>query len=86
MLSPGATAGLEVYLYNYHRYQHHGFTLRVSMRMVFIRGSSMASEQFAIDVNETKLWSTSKAISAQSDLVDYERGLRTRACKSVRGL
>ena len=42
--------------------------------MVFILGSSMTSEQF--DVIENKLWSTSKVISAQSDLVDYERGLR----------
>ena len=28
------------------------------------------------DVNKMKLWSISKIISAQSDLVDYERGLR----------
>ena len=42
--------------------------------MVFILGSSMTSEQF--DVNASKLWSTSKDISAQSNLVDYEHGVR----------
>ena len=42
--------------------------------MVFILGSSMTSDQFY--VNEPKLWSTSKVISARSNLVDYERGFR----------